>query len=286
MKKFLLLLLFLVVAVVSCVAGRRMGAKPQEGGSRHVQVVRLEGEIGDSRRVVERLQDALEDSSVRAVVLRIESPGGAVGASQEIYQEVRAVDRVKPVVASIGNVGASGGYYSALGARRIWANPGSLTGSIGVITQFTDVHALMDKIGIRSEVVKSGESKDAGSPFRPLTDREKALFQAMVRDVYSQFRDVVVERRHVDSAALDTLADGRVLTGRQAWKAKLIDTVGTLLEAQVEARRLAKLPSDAEVVEQEPHLPLWRRLLDSDDDAESLSRLWARTGGRVELRMP
>jgi protease-4 len=285
MKKFFLVVLFLVVAVVSCTVGRRLGTKPQEG-SRRVQVVRLEGEIGDSRRVVERLQDALEDSSVRAVVLRIESPGGAVGASQEISQEVRAVDRVKPVVASIGNVGASGGYYSALGARRIWANPGSLTGSIGVITQFTDVHALMDKIGIRSEVVKSGESKDAGSPFRPLTEREKALFQAMVRDVYSQFRGVVVERRHVDSAALDTLADGRVLTGRQAWKAKLIDTVGTLLEAEAEARRLAKLPPDADAVEQEPHLPLWRRLLDSEDDAESLSRLWARTGGRVELRMP
>lgn len=286
MKKMFLLLLLLAVVVGSCVAGYRMGSGKSSDGGRRVQVVRLEGEIGDSRRVVARLEEARADSSVRAVVLRIESPGGAVGASQEIYEEVKSLDRVKPVVASIGNVGASGGYYSALGARRIWANPGSLTGSIGVITQFTDVHALMDKIGIRSEVVKSGESKDAGSPFRPLTDREKALFQVMVRDVYAQFRGAVVERRHVDSAALDTLADGRVLTGRQAWKAKLIDTVGTLLEAEVEARRLAKLPLDAEVVEQESHLPLWKRLLDSEDDAESLSRLWTRTGGRVELLMP
>ena len=282
MKTFLFLLLLVVVGIGSCVAGQRMAGKSQ--GTSCVQIVRLEGEILDPRRVVERLEEAREDSSVRAVVLRIESPGGAVGASQEIYEAVRSLDKVKPVVASIGNVGASGGYYSALGARRIWANPGSLTGSIGVITQFTDVHGLMDKLGIRSEVVKSGESKDAGSPFRPMTEREKALFHTMVLDVYAQFRGAVSERRHVDSSALDTLADGRVLTGRQAWKAKLIDTLGTLLQAESDAKRMARLPEDADVREQESRLPLWRKLV--DPDAEGLSRLLPRVGSRVELRMP
>jgi protease-4 len=282
MKRLLLLFLFVAVAVVSCVAGRRMAGKSPS--ARHVQLVRLEGEIVEPRRVVEQLEDAREDSDVRAVVLRIESPGGAVGASQEIYQELRSLDKAKPVVASIGNVGASGGYYSALGARRIWADPGSLTGSIGVITEFTDVHALMEKLGIQEEVVKSGEVKDAGSPFRPLTDHEKALFHTMVLDVYSQFRGTVAERRHVDSAALDTLADGRVLTGRQAWKAKLIDSLGTLLDAEADARSLGRLPSDAAVEEEAPHLPLWRRLL--DPDAEGLSRLLPKVGSRVELRMP
>jgi protease-4 len=287
MKKLFVLFLFLAVAVGSCEFGRRLSSDGgSSGGGPRVQVVRLEGEIGDSRRIVERLEEAKADSAVRAVVLRVESPGGAVGASQEIYEEVRSVDRTKPVVASIGNLGASGGYYAALGARRIWANPGALTGSIGVITQFTDVHGLLDKIGVRSEVVKSGEAKDAGSPFRPLTEREKALFQAMVGDVYAQFRAVVAERRHVDSAALDTLADGRVLTGRQAFRAKLVDTTGTLLDAEAEARRLAKLPVGAEAREREPRLPLWKRLLDPEDDAQGLSRLWARTAGRVELRMP
>ena len=282
MKKLLFLFLLVAVGVGSCVAGRRMATKSE--GGRCVQIVRLEGEIMDPRRVVERLEEARADSSVRAVVLRIESPGGAVGASQEIYEAVRSLDKAKPVVASIGNVGASGGYYSALGARRIWANPGSLTGSIGVITQFTDVHGLMDKLGIHSEVVKSGEAKDAGSPFRPMTEREKSLFHTMVLDVYAQFRGAVSERRHVDSAALDTLADGRVLTGRQAWKAKLIDTLGTLLQAESEAKRLAGLPADADVQEQESRLPLWRRLV--DPDAEGLSRLLPQVGSRVELRMP
>lgn len=282
MKRILLLFLFVAVAVVSCVAGRRMGGKSQS--ARHIQIVRLEGEIVEPRRVIEQLEDAREDSDVRAVVLRVESPGGAVGASQEIYQELRSLDKVKPVVASIGNVGASGGYYSALGARRIWADPGSLTGSIGVITEFTDVHALMEKIGIQEEVVKSGEAKDAGSPFRPLTDREKALFHTMVLDVYSQFRGTVAERRHVDSAALDTLADGRVLTGRQAWKAKLIDTMGTLIDAEADARLLGGLPAAAAVEEEAPRIPLWRKLV--DPDAEGLSRLLPKVGSRVELLMP
>ena len=282
MKKLLFLFLLVVVGVGSCVAGRRMASKSE--GVRCVQIVRLEGEILDPRHVVERLEEAKADSNVRAVVLRIESPGGAVGASQEIYEAVRSLDKIKPVVASIGNVGASGGYYSAIGARRIWANPGSLTGSIGVITQFTDVHGLMDKLGIHAEVVKSGESKDAGSPFRPMTEREKALFHTMVLDVYAQFRGAVSERRHVDSAALDTLADGRVLTGRQAWKAKLIDTLGTMLQAESDAKMLAGLPADAEVQEEESRMPLWRRLV--DPDAEGLSRLLPRAGSRVELRMP
>jgi len=281
-KKLLFLFLLVVVGVGSCVAGRRMASKSE--GVRCVQIVRLEGEILDPRHVVERLEEAKADSNVRAVVLRIESPGGAVGASQEIYEAVRSLDKIKPVVASIGNVGASGGYYSAIGARRIWANPGSLTGSIGVITQFTDVHGLMDKLGIHAEVVKSGESKDAGSPFRPMTEREKALFHTMVLDVYAQFRGAVSERRHVDSAALDTLADGRVLTGRQAWKAKLIDTLGTMLQAESDAKMLAGLPADAEVQEEESRMPLWRRLV--DPDAEGLSRLLPRAGSRVELRMP
>lgn len=282
MKKLLLVALVVAVAFVSCAVGRRMG-RPTSHASR-IQIVRLEGEIVDPRRTLERLQEAQDDPDARAVVLRIESPGGAVGASQEIYAALRRLDQVKPVVASIGNAGASGGYYAALGARRIWADPGSLTGSIGVITQFTDFHELMAKIGVRSEVVKSGESKDAGSPFRPLTEKEKALFRTMVLDVYAQFRGTVAERRKVDSAALDTLADGRVLTGRQARRAGLVDSLGGLHEAVEDARCLAKLGPDADVEDQESRMSLWRKLL--DPDAEGLSRLLPRTVGRVEYRMP
>lgn len=282
MKKLLLVLFVVVVAFVSCSVGRRIGSASRSG--KVVAVVRLDGEILDPRKVVDRLQEAQDDSTVGAVVLRIESPGGAVGASQEIYGAVRRLDARKPVVASIGNAGASGGYYAALGARRIWANPGSLTGSIGVITQFTDVHGLMEKLGVRSETVKSGEAKDAGSPFRPLTERERGLFQAMVMDVHAQFRGAVAERRRVDSAALDTLADGRVLTGRQAFRARLVDSLGGLHEAVEDARRTARLSPETRIDDQEPHRPLWKKLLDADP--EGLSRILPTSGSRVEYRMP
>ncbi|MBK9576067.1 MAG: signal peptide peptidase SppA [Fibrobacterota bacterium] len=278
--RWLLLLVF--VGVASCMVGRHFPSNA--AGADRICVVRLDGALMDGRKIVDRLDEARADSSVKAVVLRIESPGGAVGASQEVYEAVRALDRVKPVVATIGNLGASGGYYAALGARRIWANPGSLTGSIGVITQFTDFHELMDKIGVRSKTVKSAEFKDAGTPWRAMTDRESALFQKMVADVYDQFRSTVAERRKVDSAALDTLADGRVLTGRQAWRAGLVDSIGTFNDAKAEALRLAELPSDAPIDEEEPKVPLLRRLL--DPEAEGLSKLLPVSGARVEFRMP
>lgn len=275
--------IFLVfVAVASCVVGRHFPSST--AGENRIQVVRVDGALMDSRKIVDRLSEAKADSAVKAVVLRIESPGGAVGASQEVYEAVLAVDRVKPVVASIGNIGASGGYYSAIGARRIWANAGSLTGSIGVITQFTDFHELMDKIGVRSETVKSAEFKDAGTPWRTMTGREKALFQAMIADVYDQFRSAVALRRKIDSAALDTLADGRVLTGRQAFRAGLVDSVGTFAQAKADAKRLAGLSADALVDEEEPKVPLLRRLL--DPEAEGFSKLLPFSGARVEFRMP
>lgn len=284
MKRAFYLVLFLACLVGSCRLGMSWNEEshPMEGPG--VRVLRLEGEISDARKIVEKLEKARSDSAVKAVVLRIESPGGAVAASQEIYAAVRLLDQVKPVVASIGNVGASGGFYSALGARRIWALPGSLTGSIGVISQFTQFHQLMEKIGVKSEVVKSGEMKDAGSPYRPMNDKEKALFQTMIADVYAQFREVVMERRKIDSAALDTLADGRVLTGRQAWKAHLVDTTGTLVQAIAEARRLAKLGADAPVDDDLPKQPIWRQFL--DPEAEGLARFLPESRSRIELRLP
>lgn len=284
MKKAFYFLLFAACLLGSCGLGMSMGDGKREMEAPGIRVVRLEGEISDGRKMVEKLRLAMDDSNVKAVVLRVESPGGAVGASQEIYEAVRALDKVKPVVASIGNLGASGGYYSALGARKIWALPGSLTGSIGVITQFTDFHGLMEKVGVRAEVVKSGEMKDAGSPFRSMSEKEKALFQAMISDVYAQFREVVVERRKIDSAALDTLADGRVLTGRQAKKAHLVDSTGTLVEAIEDARKIAKLGKDAPVDDDQPKQPLWKQFM--DPEAEGLAHFLPVSRSRVELRIP
>ncbi|MCB9496902.1 MAG: signal peptide peptidase SppA [Fibrobacteria bacterium] len=291
MKTFLAVLGFVVALVASCTVGIGIGGATSNGfdtpasvSGPRVRVIRLEGTIMDPRKVVQRLEEAGEEEDVKAVVLRIETPGGAVGASQEIYQAVRDLDGRKPVVASIVNLGASGGYYAAVGARTIWANPGSLTGSIGVITQSLDAHALLEKIGVAQATIKSGEFKDAGSPFRPMTDREKALFQSMIDDVYGQFRSVVAERRGLGAAALDTLADGRILSGRQAFLSGLVDSLGTYSQAIACARTLADLPADAPVETDEPRIPLLRRLV--DPEGEALSRLVPFNTAPILFRVP
>lgn len=289
MKTFLALLGVFALIGFSCVAGIAIGGgvDTSDVGSvsgDRVRVVRVEGVISDPRRTVEKLQDALSDSEIKAVVLRIESPGGAVGASQEIYEAVRALDTVKPVVASIVNLGASGGYYAALGARVLYANPGSLTGSIGVITQSIDAHLLLEKVGVSAETVKSGEFKDAGGPFRAMTSRERGLFQAMINDVYRQFRAVVAARRGIDSGALDTLTDGRIFSGRQARDHHLVDSLGSFSQAVACARKLGKLPVDAPVEGDEPRQPLLRRMI--DPEGEALSRILPFASSPVQFLLP
>ena len=288
MKTFLAILGFFALLGVSCAVGVSLGGGISDVGGKasgdRVRIVRVEGPISDPRRTVERLRQASSDSQVKAVVLRIETPGGAVGASQEIYEAIRRTDSVKPVVASIVNIGASGGYYAAVGARVVFANPGSITGSIGVVTQTLDAHLLLEKIGLSQETIKSGEFKDAGSPFRAMSERERALFQAMVDDVYRQFREVVATRRKLPSAALDTLADGRILSGRQAHAAGLVDSLGSFEQAVACARRLAKLPADAPVEKDEPKQPLMRRLLDPEGDA--MSRILPFASSPVQFLLP
>lgn len=290
MKTFFAILGFFALVGVSCAvgigiggAGSSLSGVPHVSGAR-VRVVRIEGPITDPRRIVERLESAKADSDVKAVVLRIETPGGAVGASQEIYHAVRQLDSVKPVVASVVNLGASGGYYAALGSRTIWANPGSLVGSIGVITQSVDAHVLLEKIGIAQQTVKSGEFKDVGSPFRPMTDREKVLFQTMIDDVHAQFREVVANRRKLPLSALDTLADGRIFSGRQARTVGLIDSVGSFAQAVSQAKNLAKLPPDADLETDDPRPPLLRRLI--DPEGEAFSRLLPFATAPVQFLLP
>lgn len=288
MKTFLALLGLFALLGVSCAVGIGLGGgvgdQVASATGARVRVVRIEGPISDPRKVVEKLEDALSDSDVKAVVLRIETPGGAVGASQEIYDAVRAVDTVKPVVASIVNLGASGGYYAALGARLVFANPGSLVGSVGVITQTLDAHQLLEKVGVTQETVKSGEFKDAGTPFRSMTPRERALFQGMVDDVHRQFRGVVASRRRLDSAALDSLADGRVFSGFQAREHGLVDSLGSFARAIACARKLGGLSADAPIQGDEPRQPILRRMLDPEGDA--LSRILPFASSPVQFLMP
>src|SRR3990172_1138591 len=193
-----------------------------------VAVVELNEPILSSTEIVRQFKKYRENKSIKAIVFRVESPGGGVAASQEIYEEVKKTrDAGKPVVVSMGSVAASGGYYVSCGASRIVANPGTLTGSIGVIFQFLHFNELMNKIGIDASTFKTGKYKDIGSPLRKTTEDEKRFFDQLLGDVYDQFVTVVALERKLDRKKVLEYADGRVFTGRQAREYGFVDTLGT-----------------------------------------------------------
>lgn len=233
--------------------------KARLGG--RVAVLEVRGVITEAAPVIDEILKLRETPSIKAVVLRIDSPGGAVGPSQEIHEEVRKLDQKKPVVASLGSVAASGGYYIACGARRIVANPGTLTGSIGVIMQFLNLEDLMKWARVKSEVIKSGPYKDIGNPSRPLTAQEKKLLGDLTRNVYEQFVGAVAEGRHMNKSDVEDLADGRIYSGRQALDEGLVDEMGDLQDAIQVAGRLGGISGEPAVVypQQEPWR--WQRLL-------------------------
>lgn len=218
------------------------------GSNGTVALVELQEPITNSENIVRQLKQYRESNSVAAIVLRIDSPGGSVAPSQEIFEEVKKTKKIKPLVVSMGSVAASGGYYIALGADRIVANPGTVTGSIGVISQFIHYNDLLQKLGITSTTVKSGKLKDAGSPLRPSTKEDIAYFQEMIDDIYDQFVSSVAEERHLNKALVKKLADGRVFTGRRAYELRLIDTLGTYEDAITIAAKLAKIYGSPTVI--------------------------------------
>ncbi len=241
-----------------------------------IGVVELKGAIMSPGQTLKELAAFREDKDIKAVVVRIDSPGGAVGAAQEIYQDIQRTAKVKPVVASMSSVAASGGYYAALGANEIFANPGTLTGSIGVIIQFANLEKLLDKVGYQPEVVKSGENKDLGSFARPMTPAEMALMQAVVDNVHEQFIKAVADNRHLALAVVRPLADGRVFTGSQAQEAGLIDHLGNFTSAVDEAMRLAGLKG------KRPHL-----VYPQEKNFSLLSLLGGdRAQGAIDLLLP
>ena len=204
-------------------------------------IINLQGLIVSPEETLRDLLEFRTNDNVKAIVLRIESPGGAVGASQEIFQEVKRINKLKPVVASMGSVAASGGYYAALGAERIMANPGTITGSIGVIIKFANLQELFEKIGYRSEVIKSGRLKDIGSPNRPLSEEERGLIQGLIDNVHEQFVRAVAESRLLPIEQVRGLADGRIFSGEQAKEAGLIDGLGNFTDAALLAGELGGL---------------------------------------------
>ncbi len=222
-------------------------------GSR-VAVLPVEGVILSERQVLRHLEAFRQDGSVRAFVIEIRSPGGAVGASQSIYSEIRKLRDTddRPVVAWMGDVAASGGYYVSLAADSVYALPGTLTGSIGVIMEFPNASELMRKVGVEWEVVKSGEHKNMGSPSRPLSDSDREILEGVVLDVWEQFVDAVAANRPIDRADVVALADGRVFTGQQAVALRLVDGIATLNEAIDVAGRMAGLGERPQTVRPRP----------------------------------
>ena len=220
-------------------------------GKDGVAIVRVEGPILDSYQTVEELKAFAEDPLVKAIVVRIDSPGGGVAPSQEIYNAVKRVrkEKNKTVIASMGTVAASGGYYIAVATDRILANPGTLTGSIGVIMQLANFQELLEKIGVKNVVVKSGKFKDIGSPFRPMQDEDRKLLQLVMDDVHRQFIDAVAEGRSLDLAEVEQLADGRVFTGQQAKSILLVDDIGDLHDAIKLAGELGGIDGEPRVME-------------------------------------
>lgn len=196
-----------------------------------IGVVEIVGPIMTSDRTIQSINDFRLNDSVKGVILRVDSPGGGVGPSQEIYTEVKRLAAVKPVVVSMGSVAASGGYYVSLPAQKIMANPGTLTGSIGVIMGFTNYEELLEKIGLKSAVIKSGEHKDIGSPVRPMTKADREILQNLIDDVHQQFVEHVAEGRDLELAIAKNLADGRIYTGRQAKESGLVDELGNFRDA-------------------------------------------------------
>jgi len=218
------------------------------GGSR-VALVEVEGLIVDAERVVRELEEHKDDPAIRAIVVRIQSPGGVVAPTQEIYEAIRRVRaKGKPVVASMGAVAASGGYYLAAAADRIVANPGTLTGSIGVIMQLAEIEGLLRKVGVRYEVVKAGRYKDVGNVSRPMTDEERAILQALLDDMYDQFVTAVAQGRGLARAQVLAVADGRVYSGRRAKELGLVDALGGLDEAVRSAGILAGIPGKPKLI--------------------------------------
>jgi len=220
-------------------------------GKEAVGIVRIEGPILNSYQTIQELNAFAIDPLVKAIVVRIDSPGGGVAPSQEIYNAIKRVrkEHNKTVVASMGTVAASGGYYIAVATDRILANPGTLTGSIGVIMQMANFHELLEKSGVKSVVVKTGKFKDLGSPFRPMSDDDRQVLESVLNDTLSQFIEAVAEGRSMDLAEVEQLADGRVFTGRQAKAVLLVDELGDLHDAIQLAGELSGIEGTPRVVE-------------------------------------
>ncbi len=224
-----------------------------------IGIVEVSGAIADARETMDILKRFREDDTIRAVVVRVNSPGGAVGPSQEIYREIRKTAQAKKVVASLGAVAASGGYYIAAACDGIVSNPGTLTGSIGVIMGYTNIRGLLDKIGLYPVVIKSGKYKDIGSPVREMTPEERRILEDFADQVHGQFIRDVAQGRALAVDKVRKVADGRIFSGQEAQKLGLVDRLGNLDDAVAWAAEMAGLKGDVQTVREPKEKYPWLR---------------------------
>jgi protease-4 len=230
-------------------------------GGAGIGVLQVEGAIDDSQDLVSELKRFREAPWIKAIVVRIDSPGGAVAPTQEIFEEMQKTRKKKPLIASMGGVATSGGYYIASACDKIVANPGTLTGSIGVIMQLSNVEELMKKVGVRGYNVKSGVNKDIGSPFQPLSPEGREILQSLVDNVHGQFVTAVARGRGMDEIVVRKLADGRVYSGAQAKELGLVDEFGTLDDAiELAAKRVGLETPPAVYYSRAEREPWWEKI--------------------------
>lgn len=276
-----------VLAILIIMVSRKESDEKWFDSSKRIAVLPLEGEINSSRTWIRKLNEFADNDRIAGILIPINSPGGQVAPSQEMYHAIREVreEGVKPVFVSMSSVAASGGYYAALGADSIFANEGSLTGSIGVVMQFPIYSDLMEKIGVGMRTVKSQEFKDAGSPFREMNAEEREYFQDLISDVYDQFTEVVSQERGIDEMNMKNLGNGRVFTGRQAHKENLVDALGTFEDARKALCLRAGIPETSELqYPLEPRKSWWSIIR---DDVTSAIPGWESSSSiKLQYRIP
>lgn len=283
---FLCLFGFLVLLVVAVKSSTGDGL--DSSGGDKVGIVEIKGAISDSKKVLKDLKAFAEADHIKAIVVRIDSPGGAVGPSQEIYDAIKRLKAKKKIVASMGSLAASGGFYIACAAEKVFANPGTLTGSIGVIMQSPDVTGVLRWAGVSMNTITAGKMKDSGSPFRPMTDEERAYFESVLADVHGQFIDAVAEGRKLSADEVKPWADGRIFSGRQAKQAKLVDELGGIDAAVAEAAKMAGLKGEPKTEYPRSDKKFLRELLGDEDLGTAAQRVvqGALDTGGLQYRLP
>ena len=286
-RKRVLLGVFTIVALLVFFSflffliGRLLGRPSQFTFGDKIAVVEIQGVITQSSAAIEEIHQYLEDGGVKAIVLRIDSPGGGVGPSQEIHREVLKAKQQKKVVVSMGSVAASGGYYIACASDLIVANPGTITGSIGVVMEFTNLEELLKKIGVKGVVIKSGEYKDIGSPFREMTVDERKIMQNVIDNVNQQFIQAVAEGRKLDRNKVAGIADGRIFTGEQAQRLGLIDRIGNLQDAIDITARMVGIEGKPTILYPRQKFSLWDLLM--QEIASAIQKILIEKGSELNL---